>query len=131
MIAVPILRVARPTLQLERVAQMYIDGLGFEVLARFEDHDGFDGIVLGHAGGPYHLEFTRNRRDAPERQTSDERLLVYYLPDRGEWAARCLRMARAGFRNARSANPYWDAGGATFTDLDGSRIVLVNARWPE
>lgn len=131
MSTIPVLRVARPTHQLEQLARMYVEGLGFEVLARFEDHDGFDGIVLGHAGAAYHLEFTQNRHDTPERGASDERLLVFYVPDRAEWAARCLRMARAGFRNARSVNPYWDAGGATFADLDESRVVLMNARWPE
>lgn len=44
------LRVARPTDNLTDVAQFYRDGLGFEVLYEFKDHDGFDGIMLGHKG---------------------------------------------------------------------------------
>ena len=44
------LRVARPTDHLSEVAEMYARGLGFELLGRFEDHDGFDGVMLGHAG---------------------------------------------------------------------------------
>ena len=39
------LRVARPT-----------DDLGFAELYRFADHDGFDGVMLGTPGAPYHLE---------------------------------------------------------------------------
>ena len=37
-----------------------LEGLGFEVLAQFEEYDGFDGIVLGHKKHSYHLEFTPN-----------------------------------------------------------------------
>ena len=43
------LRVARPTDQLAAVVKFYHDGLGFEVLYEFHDHDGFDGVMLdGH-----------------------------------------------------------------------------------
>jgi hypothetical protein len=55
------LRVARPSDNLTQVVQFYRDGLGFEVLYEFNDHDGFDGIMLGHKGAAYHLEFTRKR----------------------------------------------------------------------
>ena len=53
------MRVARPTNDLEALLAFYRDGLGLEVLASFEGHGGFDGVILGEAGGPYHLEFTR------------------------------------------------------------------------
>jgi hypothetical protein len=44
-----VLRVARPTDHLAVIAEMYATGLDFTVLAQFEDHDGFDGIILGHS----------------------------------------------------------------------------------
>jgi hypothetical protein len=44
------LRVARPTDNLVEVMKFYRDGLGFEVLYEFKDHDGFDGVMLGHKG---------------------------------------------------------------------------------
>src|SRR5581483_3423191 len=53
---VPTLRVARPTDDIDALLPFYVDGLGFQVLTRFEDHQGFSGIVLGHPGQPYHLE---------------------------------------------------------------------------
>ena len=56
-----ILRVARPTDNLAQISQMYKRGLGYAVLAQFEDHQGFDGVVLGHPQHPYHLEFTHHR----------------------------------------------------------------------
>jgi hypothetical protein len=56
-----VLRIARPTDHLTAIAEMYATGLGFTVLAQFEDHEGFDGIILGHPQQPYHLEFTTQR----------------------------------------------------------------------
>ncbi len=56
-----IMRVARPTDNLTAIAEMYAKGLGFTVLAQFQDHEGFDGVILGHPNQPYHIEFTTQR----------------------------------------------------------------------
>jgi hypothetical protein len=48
----PILRIARPSDDLDGLLRFYRDGLRLTVLDRFEDHDGFDGIVLGREGAP-------------------------------------------------------------------------------
>ena len=48
-----VLRVARPTDNLERITVMYAEGLGFETLASFSGHGDFDGVILGHPGWPY------------------------------------------------------------------------------
>src|SRR4030095_2031009 len=50
------LRVARPTDRLDEVERFYSVGLGLSVLDSFQDHEGFDGAMLGHPGAPYHLE---------------------------------------------------------------------------
>ena len=110
---------------------MYVNGLGFDIIGHFENHQGHDGVILGHPGSAYHLEFTRNHGEPGIAPASQEHLLVFYIADRAEWAATCLRMARAGFRNAKSANPYWDLAGKTFVDADGSRVVLQNTAWPD
>lgn len=55
------MRVARPADNLPEIARMYQSGMGFNVLGRFDDHDGFDGVILGHPHEPYHLEFTTRR----------------------------------------------------------------------
>src|SRR5512135_837521 len=90
---VPVLRVARPTDNLQAIAGMYAAGLGFSVLAEFGDHQGFDGVMLAHPSHPYHLEFTSHRGHEVRRAPSQDHLLVFYLPDPGEWAAACARMA--------------------------------------
>lgn len=123
------LRVARPTGQLDRLATMYREGLGFEELGFFRDHYGFDGVMLGHPKHGYHLELTF-RRDGPQPARPDpESLLIFYLPDAEEWDAVCGRMTEAGFKPVSSRNPYWDARGRTFEDPDGYRVVLQNAAW--
>ena len=124
------LRVARPTDRLGEIVRMYAEGLGFEALGSFEDHGGFDGVMLGRPGQPYHLEFTSQRGHEVGRAPTEDHLLVLYLPDADEWGARCERMLAAGFREVRSYNPYWDRLGRTFEDVDGYRVVLQNADWP-
>jgi catechol 2,3-dioxygenase-like lactoylglutathione lyase family enzyme len=123
------LRVARPTDHLAAITALYAEGLGLSVLAQFLDHDGFDGTILGTHGVPYHIEFTTRRGQLVGRAPSEEHLLVFYVPDRAEWEARCARMLAAGFRGVASANPYWDGRGRTFEDLDGYRVVLQNSAW--
>jgi hypothetical protein len=118
------LRIARPTDRLDAIANMYVSGLGLEVLATFEDHDGFDGVVLGQADHPYQFEFTCQRGKPAEGSPSPEHLIVFYLNDL-EWRERCVSMTDAGFRLVRSSNPYWDACGTTYEDLDSYRVALV------
>ncbi len=77
------LRVARPTDDLDTVIHFYRDGLDFEVIGSFTDHDGFDGVILGHTGAGYHLEFTRKAGHAAGKAPTPDNLLVFYLPDAG------------------------------------------------
>ncbi len=125
----PVLRVARPTEHLATLADMYARGLGLQVIGAFEDHDGFDGVVLGHPGHPYHLEFTHRHGHAVAAAPDPDQLLVFYLPDRENWKAACTRMQAAGFRPVTACNPYWDRQGRTFEDIDGYRVVLQHAAW--
>jgi catechol 2,3-dioxygenase-like lactoylglutathione lyase family enzyme len=129
MSAVPKLRVARPTGDLDGLLRFYQQGLGFEVLYRFADHDGFDGIMLGHAGAPYHFEFTRAHGHAAGRAPTPDNLLVFYFPQAADWQAAVARMRAAGFEPVAAFNPYWDRDGATFEDPDGYRVVLQRAAW--
>ncbi len=126
---VPVLRVARPTDDIERLLPFYRDGLGFTLLCRFENHDGFDGVMLGREGAPYHFEFTRARGHTVGIAPTKDNLLVLYLPDEEAWRAAIERMRGAGFASVPAFNPYWDRDGVTFEDPDGYRIVLQQAAW--
>jgi catechol 2,3-dioxygenase-like lactoylglutathione lyase family enzyme len=129
MASVPILRVARPTDDVEAMLPFYRDGLGFDILFRFADHDGFDGIMLGRKGAPYHFEFTKAHGHSAERAPTQDNLLIFYLPDEDDWRASVNRMQLAGFPAVPAFNPYWDLRGRTFEDPDGYRVVLQNAAW--
>jgi hypothetical protein len=124
-----ILRIARPSDHLHTVADMYARGLGFHQLGRFDDHDGFDGIMLGHPQHLYHLEFTSHRGHPVGRAPSQDHLLVFYEPAPYAWQTACAKMLEAGFLQVQAYNPYWDRKGRTFEDLDGYRVVLQNAAW--
>ena len=108
---------------------MYRRGLGLHVIGSFEDHDGFDGVMLGAAGSSYHFELTRNRVHPVAPSPTVEDLVVLYLPDFAEWHTACDRMTTAGFRQVESFNPYWEMRGRTYEDLDGYRIVLQRDEW--
>lgn len=125
----PLLRVARPTDDLDALLPFYRDGLGLELLFRFEAHDGFDGVMLGRRGWPYHLEFTRARAHSSGRAPGQDNLLVFYLLDEAEWRAAVARMQAAGFHPCTAFNPWWDRQGATFEDPDGYRVVLQQGDW--
>ena len=125
----PLLRVARPTDDLEALLGFYRDGLGLQLLYRFDDHDGFHGVMLGHPHAPWHLEFTRRDGHAAGRAPGEDNLLVLYLPDPDEWRAARRRMDEAGFAPVASFNPYWDERGLTYEDPDGYRVVLQNDDW--
>jgi catechol 2,3-dioxygenase-like lactoylglutathione lyase family enzyme len=119
----------RPTDRLVEVVRFYQDGLGLERLDSFEDHEGFDGVMLGLPGAPYHLEFTRQRGHRAGCAPSADNLLVFYLPDAQEWRSAVDRMLAAGYASVPSFNAYWDRSGRTFEDPDGYRVVLQNVAW--
>jgi catechol 2,3-dioxygenase-like lactoylglutathione lyase family enzyme len=129
-LSAPHLRVARPSRDLEATLRFYTRALGLELLVSFADHAGIDGVILGHPSWPYHLEFTRRRTDPLVPEPTDEDLLVFYLPEQGDWNAVVQRVRDFGARAVRSANPYWDDRGLTFEDPDGYQVVLRNAAWP-
>src|ERR1044071_4484348 len=99
------LRVARATDRLDKVVRFYVAGLGFEKLGSFEDHEGFDGVMIGRPGAPYHLEFTHQRGHTVGNAPTKDNLLVFYLPEVSEWQAAVDRMEAEGYNSVPSSNP--------------------------
>lgn len=124
------LRIARATDHLAELISFYRDGLGFVVIGSFDDHEGFDGVMLGRPGLSYHLEFTQQRGHSAGVAPNKESLLVFYLPDQTEWQQAVEKMLKQGFGPVKAYNPYWELNGKTFEDADGYRVVLQNASWP-
>ena len=126
---VPHLRVARPTDRMAEIVRFYRNGVGLDVIGSFQDHAGFDGVMLGRVGAPYHFEFTHAHGHLEGRAPTQDNLIVFYLPDKAEWEQAVARMVGAGFEPVVSFNPYWDVRGKTFEDADGYRVVLQNSAW--
>ncbi|MGZ8273501.1 MAG: VOC family protein, partial [Burkholderiaceae bacterium] len=87
----PHLRIARPVSDVARAVDMYCQGLGYIVLGTFEDHEGFDGAMVGAPGGAYHFEFTHCRTRPVTPTPTVEDLVVLYLPEADEWESSSRR----------------------------------------
>lgn len=123
------MRVARPTDNLAKITDMYVNGLGFKLLGSFEGHNGFDGTIVGHEQHNYHLEFTHHKGTTVGKAPTQDNLLIFYFTDAQIWEECCEQMQAAGFVHVPSYNDYWDDVGKTFEDLDGYRVVLQNREW--
>ena len=118
-------RVARQTDRLADVVAFYRDVIGLPVIGGFEDHDGYDGVMLGMPGEAVHLEFTAHAAGSPGQPGGADDLLVMYVDtDTIEQVAGRARAAGSPVEAAE--NPYWSAVGAVlFRDPDGRRLVLA------
>jgi prolyl oligopeptidase len=123
------IRITRSTDNLSEIAAMYTKGLGFKVLGKFADHDGFDGVILGNPNENYQLEFTHHHGASVGKAPTDDNLLVFHLEDTAAWEQSCAQLESSGFIPVASYNPYWDMHGKTYKDLDGYRVVLQNSEW--
>jgi len=126
---IPKLRVARPTNNLAALRHFYVEGLGLPEQYAFANHDGFDGLMVGHPQAAYHLEFTQQAGHVVPPAPTAENLLVFYLPERPAWEAAVARMQTYGYAPVPAHNAYWDRQGLTFADPDGYRVVLQHAAW--
>lgn len=123
------MRIARPTDQLDEVVRFYTQGLGLQILDRFENHQGFDGVMVGIPGEIYHFEFIHQQGHVVGCAPTQDHLIVFYFPNRAEWDRAVIQINSIGSESVSSYNPYWDINGATFEDPDGYRVVLQNAEW--
>lgn len=125
------LRISRPTNHLQELITFYADGLGFEVLDRFDSQQGWDGVILGHRDWPYQFEYTSRRDDSvvPPSPTP-EHFIVFCIPDDTEWQNRLKALYDIGYRQVTPPQLYADPGHcATFEDPDGYRLVLYRGKW--
>jgi catechol 2,3-dioxygenase-like lactoylglutathione lyase family enzyme len=126
-----VIRIARPSLGLAAAERFYVQGLGLSVLFRAAgsaESGTHDLLMVGPAGGNWHLELTVGTRDMVAPSPTPEDLLVIYLAAPvGE--ALVARAVAHGGTVVPAHNPYWDVGGVTITDPDGYRVVLTGRSW--
>ena len=124
------IRIARPTDRLEEVLRFYHEGLGLPILGRFQDHDGYDGVMIGLPDERTHLELIHHANGSPGTAPSRENLLVLYIPDREARRALIERLHAMGYPEVEPENPYWRGQSTTIADPDGWRVVLFDGLWP-
>lgn len=125
------LRIARATNDLKRTVELYSSGIGLKVLGSFENHEGFDGVMLGSTDVDYHFEFTYEAGNQAPSSNSTENLIVFYISEPLEFEKIKTQMITAGFKKVKSHNPYWDTHGDTFEDFEGYRVVICRDPWGE
>lgn len=119
-------RVARPTDQLAQVTAFYRDGIGLDIIAHFEDHAGYDGVIFGMPDASYQLEFTQHRAGSPCPAPTHDNLLVFYIAEQATIDAIVQRLHQMGYDPVPPENPYWQGKGLTIPDPDGWRVVLFH-----
>lgn len=120
------IRIARPTVNLERILKFYEEGLLLKRIGEFHDHDAYSGVMLGMPDAGVHLEFTEHAETSVYPKPSKDSLLVFYFKSaeqRNEYAQRLMNLGHAV---VAPENPYWLQNGITIEDPDGWRIVLVD-----
>jgi hypothetical protein len=120
-------RIARPARDLEPTAAFY-RLLELPVIASFEDHDGYSGVVFGLPDASRQLELVRHEGESPAPTSEDQ--LVLYLGSAETVAGTTERLRNAGFEPQAAANPYWERNGAVcFVDPDGYWLILSPGAW--
>jgi catechol 2,3-dioxygenase-like lactoylglutathione lyase family enzyme len=121
-------RVARPVRDLAATDAFYRDLVGLPVIASFDDHDGFSGVVFGLPDASRQLELVEHADVRPTPTSEDQ--LVLYLGSDDAVAELASRLTEQGAPEAAPRNPYWERTGARcFVDPDGYWLVLSPLAW--
>lgn len=122
--SIPKMRVARPTAEINRAITFWTEFVGLEILSQFENHDDYDGAILGYPDTAWELEVIRHASGTPLPSPTDEDIFILYL--RSEVAdAITGRLQQAGQIPHDHSNPYWKAMGASvYFDPDGYTFIV-------
>ena len=99
------LRVARHTNDLEKIKVFYLSILEFELLGSFNNHDLYDGILIGNSNLDWHFEFTQSNENA-EHHFDEDDILVLYPETRKEYNSMINKILYSNTSIITSKNPY-------------------------
>jgi hypothetical protein len=117
-------RHARHTRDLKKMEAFYTEIAGLSKLGGFCDHQGYDGLFIGHEGESWHLEFTSSGHQEENRPGEDE-LIVLYLDSSAALAAMEKHLEHHGIKKEIPRNPYWRQNGIMVSDPDGYKVVFA------
>lgn len=116
-------RYARHTQKIESLIYFYTSVLNFEILGKFENHDGYDGIFLGIKGENWHLEFTQNE-EKPQSHFDEDDALVFYTKTQESYDEILENLKKFEVPLLEPKNPYWRDKGVCFEDCDHYKIII-------
>lgn len=120
-------RYARHTSNIELLVDFYTQIIQLQILGRFEDHSGYDGVFLGKEAAGWHLELTQSE-DLPKHSSDEDDLLVFYPETRTEYEGIFASIKKAGIELVLPKNPYWIEHGICILDPDGFRVMISRLR---
>ena len=120
-------RYARHTHKIESLIYFYTSVLNFEILGKFENHDGYDGVFLGIKGENWHLEFTQNE-EKPQSRFDDDDALVFYPKTQESYDKILDNLKKFEVPLLEPKNPYWRDKGVCFEDCDHYKIIISKER---
>lgn len=116
-------RYARHTQKIESLIYFYTSVLNFEILGKFDNNDGYDGIFLGIKGENWHLEFTENGEKRLSVFDEDD-VLVFYPKTKESYDAILENLKKFEVPLLEPKNPYWRDKGVCFEDCDHYKIII-------
>lgn len=116
-------RYARHTSKIESLIEFYTSVLNFEVLGKFENHDGYNGVFLGLKGENWHLEFTQNE-EKPQSKFDEDDALVFYPNSPKAYDDILENLKKFEVPILEAKNPYWKNKGICFEDCDHYKIII-------
>jgi hypothetical protein len=124
------MRVARPTVDLDRLRSFYEHVVGLPLLGSFTHHDGYDGAIFGLPDERAQLEIVRSPHGDVPAPTNEDALVLYH-EDGASPRDLIERLHQSGATEVTvddpTLNPYWARQGARcFVDPDGFRVILVS-----
>lgn len=118
-----VFRYARHTNSIDKLIVFYRDIIGLEVLATFENHNGYDGVFIGKSDSNWHIEFTQNT-DATNHHFDADDVLVFYPDSTIEYDQILNALDKACIKQEIPKNPYWQRNGIQISDPDGYGIII-------
>jgi catechol 2,3-dioxygenase-like lactoylglutathione lyase family enzyme len=119
-------RYARHTNSLKPIIDFYTNILGFKILFSFENHNGYNGAMLGKSGLNWHLEFTESGTTADH--TFDEEDILVFYPEKDDYQEIIKNIRTNHIPIIKAKNPFWEDNGVMIKDPDGHRIIISNMR---
>ena len=120
-------RCAGHTQKIESLIYFYTSVLNFEILGKFINHNGYDGVFLGIKGENWHLEFTQSD-ETPNSKFDEDDALVFYPKTQKSYDEILGNLKKFEVPVLEAKNPYWRDKGICFEDCDLYKIIVSAER---